>query len=127
MTEKLIESAKIYRHQSYIVALNSALEEDSIIPLKCDSEFSNKKFEQIYASRQEDLNIVVNSIKEESSRQFFLECLRKKVLLKSAEILNCSKVFTPEISNSLAVNIIAGLRLNYSGLICTDQILDLEV
>ena len=108
LIDKLIESAKIYRHEIYVVALNTALDEDLIIPQKVDSNFSKKKFEQTYASHQEGLNNVLNSIKEESSRQFFLDCLRKKVLLKTAEILKCSKVFTPESSNSLAVSIIAG-------------------
>ena len=109
LIDKLIESAKIYGHGVHIVALNTALDEDSIIPEIVDSEFSNKKFEQTYLSHQEELSNVVNSIKEETSRQFFLDCLRKKVLLKTAEILGCSKVFTPESSNSLAVSIIAGL------------------
>ena len=108
--EKIISSAKSFGHETFVVALDSGLAEDSMALEKIDeltTTTTTNSFEQ--NSSKNELKIILDSIKEDSARQFYLDCLKKRVLLKSAEILKCSKVFTSESSNYLAVNIIAGI------------------
>ena len=106
--EKIISSAKTFGHEIFTVALESGLAEDSMALEKIDDlTTTTKLFEQ--NSSKNELKTVLDSIKEGSAQQFYLDCLKKRVLLKSAEILKCSKVFTSESSNYLAVNIIAGI------------------
>ncbi len=116
--EKIINSAKIFGQEIFAVTLESGLNEDTMALEKIDdlTTTAMKFFEQ--KSSKNELKIILDSIKEDSARQFYLDCLKKRVLLKSAEILKCSKVFTAESSNSLAVSIIAGIfaqfRMTYS-------------
>ncbi len=109
--EKIFESAKKFGHPIYFVAVENGVGEFSILPQKIEnsSDLKSKLFEQDASERIEKFNSLVSSISEESSRHFFLQCLRKNVLLKSAEYLGCSKIFSAECSNDLAVAIISGI------------------
>lgn len=114
--EKIISSAKTFGHEVYAVTLESGLAEDLMDFVKIDDLTTTATLFEKNSSKTE-LKIILDSIKEDSARQFYLDCLKKRLILKSAEKLNCSKVFTSESSNSLAVNIIAGICrsiLNYA-------------
>jgi hypothetical protein len=94
--EKVLAAAKRFGHDVFLAGLGEDLE---VAPVKVD--------------RLDDVTLQadrsnVGSVVDATSRHFLSTWSRKNVLLRSAEILNCSKIFSPECSNDLAVSIIAG-------------------
>ena len=105
--ERIFESAKTFGHRVFFVRLESGLDEDSIVLNKFNESWK-QRFEQKSPKNVDELKKVLDSMIDKSARLFFLERLKKKVLLKTSELLECSKLFTSESSNNLAVNIISG-------------------
>ena len=107
----IFDAAEKFGFQIYLVRIEAAVDEDTLIPEKIESkeQIRSKIFEQ---RSFVDLETILTSTKDETSRHFLRQCLKKKALLRSAELLGCSKIFLSECSNDLAVEIIAGIELS---------------
>ena len=107
----IFDAAEKFGFQIYLVRIEAAVHEDTLNPEKIESkeQIRPKIFEQkIFVN----LETILSSTKDETSRHFLRQCLKKKALLRSAELLGCSKIFLSECSNDLAVEIIAGITVS---------------
>ena len=105
--ENIFDAAEKFGHKIYFVRIEAAVDED-ISPEKIESkeQIRSKIFDQICSI---NLETILSSTKDVTSRHFLHQCLKKKALLRLAELLVCSKIFLPECSNDLAIGIIAGI------------------
>ncbi|XP_014293664.1 cytoplasmic tRNA 2-thiolation protein 2-A [Halyomorpha halys] len=58
-----------------------------------------------------ELNLPISDIKSETSRQDLMLKLKKEILFKVAEQLNCNKIFTAETGDHIASSILSNLAL----------------
>ena len=112
--EDVFDAAKNFGHPIYFVRIEAAVDEDSFSPEKIESK--DQIGSKIFGQSSNIVETILSSTKDETSRHFLRQCLKKKALLRSAESLGCSKIFLSECSNDLAVGIIAGSILKLSNL-----------
>ena len=103
---KIFESAKRFGHKCFFVHLEDGVDDATgIAPRNVESDDVMKFRDPLKVNQ---FNTILASIGDATSRNFFVQCLKKRILLECAKALECSKVFSPECSNDLAVTIIAG-------------------
>ncbi len=61
------------------------------------------------------LQTVINDSGDTTSREILIKELRRRVLLASAEVLNCRKIFTGESATSLAITLMTGVAVGRGG------------
>jgi len=102
--ENIVDKAKNFGFQIYVTSIESP---DYIQTV----EESNKDFE--YSVPCDDLVKTtwksINGIRDDTSRKNYIDNLRIEILMKTAEILKCQKIFLSDSGTSLAIKLIAGL------------------
>ena len=80
--------------------------------LVCD-ETSLEETTLSNANELSNLKKVLRDKMEETSKESLLNILRMKLILKMAETLNCSKVFTSENADKLAIRLLSGMLVDF--------------
>ena len=80
--------------------------------LVCD-ETSLEETTLSNANELSNLKKVLTEKMEETSKESLLNILRMRLILKMAETLNCSKVFTSENADKLAIRLLSGMLVDF--------------
>ena len=93
--------AELFDFPVHVVHLSKAL--------VCDDNFLEETTLS-KANELSNLKKVLRNNMEETSKESLLNILRMKLILKMAETLNCSKVFTSENADKLAIRLLSGIN-----------------